>query len=546
MLYTPVANSAVNKDIYTDMDDAMQIDTPTSSVSLNRVQVFTDERRPVRPAPENTLYKANIVLLDPVPLNPASVDSVAKVLDIIAVKLNIGTGPGQRRWAWISVDGIPFSRITTLHGQGRYLWARPIYGALHEELNMTQAWAELAFGASYDSFGISQGLSSTRARASVRQARDLHRARDLQLTYAAGVGRFLAGLYLGTAIATPTAESFRAWLDGPARTDAGIASLWMQLRLLLAVLALHDAVRSNEPVLKSAARAAYAPVWWARNHPIMRRVIIEDERTRVTASPEARAQLDRNTAARRHETYQGLDALLEEVNKLLKEWAGRVPDPARWTWASRSLPILQRLRSCLERALSICRTDTGAPRNRRSDDTEVAAWLAALRASPLATFTPGRTVVNVAGAPLPEDFLRLWQEGDARRRRTVCDLVLPGLKIHSKGAPLPVPTTLEEVYEQTLARSTTKKDLVQQIRDAAVAAGKELTAAQERRLVAKSKKALLVQVLEARQRAAFLEDNASVDDLDDAAAAPDDTNASLTDATGASQTQPLVLDIDAL
>jgi hypothetical protein len=265
----------------------------------------------------------------------------------------------------------------------------------------------------------------------------------------------LMALYRQERPGATNASQFRAWLaDQPQNT--ALQLLWQHLQLLYAVLGLHEAIRRNEPVLKAACRAAFAPVWWARNHPNMQRIVLEDERNRAVAPARMRLQLDAHLGSRRHHTIQGHDAILEEVNKELKEWAGTRPDALRWVWLARTLPHLQALRRTMQALLGISRTDAGVARTRPDSAKELAAWRRRLRSSPaLARAGSARPApVSVAGKVLSAQALRLVEEGRQRRLKAVRTILSGGI-VHARDAPAPVPLTLAE--EASFAAESAKK-----------------------------------------------------------------------------------------
>jgi hypothetical protein len=98
-------------------------------------------------------------------------------------------------------------------------------------------------------------------------------------------------------------------------------------------------VRTNRPKLKSAARRAFSPIWSARRHPIYRLIEISDEVQLMKLHPIIRDTIEQNCVVSRSGLYnqhQGMDAILEEINKTLKSLIPPVPQLKHWKIAARN------------------------------------------------------------------------------------------------------------------------------------------------------------------------------------------------------------------
>ena len=62
---------------------------------------------------------------------------------------------------------------------------------------------------------------------------------------------------------------------------------------LWAVLVFHDGVRNNDTTTMRAGRAAFLPVWFGRNHPFYRQIILHDELERLRYPAAVREQAER-------------------------------------------------------------------------------------------------------------------------------------------------------------------------------------------------------------------------------------------------------------
>jgi hypothetical protein len=92
-------------------------------------------------------------------------------------------------------------------------------------------------------------------------------------------------------------------------------------------------------LLKNAARRAFSPIWSARRHPIYRLIEIADEEQLMRLHPTIRDLVEKNNVVSRSgliNQHQGLDAILEEVNKALKALIPPIPQQRHWEIAARN------------------------------------------------------------------------------------------------------------------------------------------------------------------------------------------------------------------
>jgi len=98
-------------------------------------------------------------------------------------------------------------------------------------------------------------------------------------------------------------------------------------------------VRNNRPSLKSAARRIFAPIWSGRRHPIYRLIEAADEKQLLCLRPEIRKCIEFCSVLSRsgyRNQHQGLDAILEEINKALKALIPPTPSQRHWEIAARN------------------------------------------------------------------------------------------------------------------------------------------------------------------------------------------------------------------
>lgn len=83
----------------------------------------------------------------------------------------------------------------------------------------------------------------------------------------------------------------------------------------------------------------FSPIWSARRHPIYRLIEVADEVQLMQLHPDIRRIVEENCVVSRsgiYEQHQGLDAIMEEVNKTLKTLIPPVPQYRHWKIAARN------------------------------------------------------------------------------------------------------------------------------------------------------------------------------------------------------------------
>jgi len=108
---------------------------------------------------------------------------------------------------------------------------------------------------------------------------------------------------------------------------------------LQAIVNFRTGVRTNHHLLKAAARRIFAPIWSARRHPIYRLIELTDEEQLLRLHPKICQLIEKNSVISRSgwsNQHQGLDAIIEEVNKALKTLIPPVPTQKHWEIAARN------------------------------------------------------------------------------------------------------------------------------------------------------------------------------------------------------------------
>ena len=92
-------------------------------------------------------------------------------------------------------------------------------------------------------------------------------------------------------------------------------------------------------MLKRTAKRVFSPIWSVRRHPIYRLIEVADEVQLIQLDPTIQDIIEKNCVVSRSgffNQHQGLDAILEEINKTLKTLIPPVPQMRHWKIAARN------------------------------------------------------------------------------------------------------------------------------------------------------------------------------------------------------------------
>ena len=89
----------------------------------------------------------------------------------------------------------------------------------------------------------------------------------------------------------------------------------------------------------NAARHQFAKIWSAKHHPIYKLLEISHEEQMLRLKPQVRDAIESASVISRSglwNQHQGLDAILEEINKGLKSLIPPIPSHHHWKIAARN------------------------------------------------------------------------------------------------------------------------------------------------------------------------------------------------------------------
>ncbi|RHZ86479.1 hypothetical protein Glove_50g125 [Diversispora epigaea] len=256
-----------------------------------------------------------IYVPDPININPNSVANVEKVL--LHIEKLSGIKDGTRKWIAVACDGVPYHYMTKL--KDKFPWLVLILGQLHEEMNMLRAFVELNW--------YVKCYRTENQLAYFKKCADHHKSWDsICNIYRQAISMKLMWPYVKSH-SDLSVRGYLTWVKD--QQDSLYQIKFEQTFIYLqAIINYRKAIRTNDPSLKKAARRAFFPIWSARHHPIYHLIEVFDEVQLMKLRPEIRDIVEKNCVVSRsgiYEQHQGLDAILEEINKTLKTLIPPIP-----------------------------------------------------------------------------------------------------------------------------------------------------------------------------------------------------------------------------
>ncbi|CAG8608328.1 9857_t:CDS:2 [Diversispora eburnea] len=247
---------------------------PSSRISLTQ-----------RPA-DHRVNIPEIYIPDLINLNPNSIANVKKVL--LHIEKISGIKDGTRKWIAVTCDGVPYHHTTKINK--KFPWLILIPEQLHEKMNMLKAYVKLNWEIDLKQFAICQGYQTDNQLSFFKKCVDHHKSWDsICNIYHQAIAMELMWPYIKTH-SDPSIEGYIAWAKE--QQDLLYQIKYEQTFVYLqAIINYQKAIRTNDPLLKKAAKRIFSPIWFARRHPIYRLIEIADEIQLIQLYPEIRETL---------------------------------------------------------------------------------------------------------------------------------------------------------------------------------------------------------------------------------------------------------------
>lgn len=368
---------------------------PSSSYTLKKSTDYSHKSKTV----SATKDPANIKLIDPLFVNPSSKEAVKLILDHIGKDAGIRAyGTGEREWCFIVCDGSPMTLIWQLIAEdNKFSWVVPITGLGHEEINMVRGFVEMYWDVIYKDFLLSQGYSTPKTLLYMKGCGDHHLSFDNLQKFRESVWLEILYEYLqdkGNVLGFEY-EAFMTWVKDQ-KDEALQFYVDNVMKALDSVFLLRDAVRRNNHFLLQSARVNFVDIWFARKHTKYQLIICFEQIQRNLMPTEMFNFVHENecfSRSGRVDGHQGLDFVLEEFNKAVKQWISGNANSERWERVIKNLDSLTRLQEYFLQYLNVeC---SSRPRFLPSFDQERDAFRQTLRQNELFKPSEGRKEISL-------------------------------------------------------------------------------------------------------------------------------------------------------
>ena len=225
------------------------------------------------------------------------------------------------------------------------IFLRP--GPGHIELNMARSLLKLLWEPYMQHFAVLLGFRSPRAQLIIHNGVDHHRSRQILRTLLHALSKELIRPYVLEQRAKgqdANIERYFDWFNAETCNPNCLFAWRVCFRYLLAFQLYTESVRKNNNAHMLAARAAFSPLFYARNHPRYRELHLRDMLDRIQCPTELREDIEAHesfSVSGIHNRGQGSDFIHEEVNRTVKSLLppGAVT-PEIWTRVCRKADML--------------------------------------------------------------------------------------------------------------------------------------------------------------------------------------------------------------
>ncbi|RIB13363.1 hypothetical protein C2G38_2198055 [Gigaspora rosea] len=246
---------------------------PEVNVSENSTNLVNPLSITQKLKPQNNVNLSDILVPDPLLINPNSIANIQKVLDYIKEISKINKS--ERKWIAVVCDEIPYRY--TQKFKNNYPEILLIPGLLHEEMNMLKAFVELNW------YNIIRYITENQL-SYFKKCIDHHKAWESVCNiYRHSVAMKLVWPYVDSN-PNPTVNGYLNW-----------------------------AKNQNDDLYKLKYKQGICPIWSARKHPIYQEIKVANEEQLMRLHPEIQKLIGLNSAISRSgwsNQHQGLDTVL--------------------------------------------------------------------------------------------------------------------------------------------------------------------------------------------------------------------------------------------
>ncbi|RIB08136.1 hypothetical protein C2G38_2212373 [Gigaspora rosea] len=448
-------------------NESAQISNTTSQLKpiIIKSNTFTHEQKNLpferisitqKLEPDQNVVVPEMYVPDPLGLNPNSINNVKKVLEHIQNIAKINNN--GRKWLPVICDRVPYNLAQKI--KKNFPWLILIPGALQEEMNMLKAFVELNWAIDIKQFAIRQGYRTENQLGFFKKCTDHHKSWDsICDIYRHAMTCELLWPYVVEA----ENPSVNDYLDWAKKQDDCIYKLKFEQTFvyLQAIVNFRTGVRNNRPSLRNAARRIFAPIWSGRRHPIYRYIEVDYEGQLLRLHPEIRKIVELYSVISRSgycNQHQGLDAILEEINKYLKALIPPVPSQRHWNIAARNCTKFIKLRYMLFDMIGHTESESSGGRTRPDYTSESQRFRVQLRKTRfLNPQNDNRRFESLEGEYLLSEQLKKFSDLACERRIA---FIKETFENNKPSLPQPIPVTEQEEEAAMSEEKISKAELL--------------------------------------------------------------------------------------
>ena len=413
----------------------------------------------------------DVILLDPVFLNPNSIDNIILVLRHIARKAKIAKyfkdqeRPRDARfWTFICCDGLPHGLVRKLIEEylicsvceagllgieeaqkheaqhcssgvkpkflKEFDWIFLLTGEGHYEMNLMKSFMELNWNVFMKVFAEAMGWTSEKAQKCALNCTDNHKTWQMLLIFHIGTLLELVKPYVEYCFAKSiqtTAEGYISFVKTKTDSANYMYLFEMACKYSQGIINMRMAIRRNNHLLLQAAKWMTKELFHGRNHPRYQDIEIYEQFVFQILPDELAAFVQSHCSVSKSghlSRGQGFDFILEEENKTVKNWLKRgVPTDRTWFTTCRNHQSLKEMRQFV---LQLCgqSNNEAADRDFNLEDA-IIEWRLRLRQTEYLKFEKhGSVLTSVSADILDQGLIQFTSESNRKRAYRIMDMLL--------------------------------------------------------------------------------------------------------------------------
>lgn len=412
---------------------------------------------------------AEICLLDPVFVNPNSIDSIVLVLRHIGKKGRISKylkdddETPKRFWTFVCCDGLPHGLVRRVveeyfvcleceegflgiknvedhevkahpNTRSRYVqefdWVFLICGDGHYEMNLMKSFMELNWNVCMKSLVEVMGFRSEKAQKSALACSDNHKTWQLIMIFHLGTILELVKPYVEKCLHEkhdPSPQDYISYVKTKSDNANYLYLFEMVCRYTQAIINIRMAVRRNNYILLQAGKFMSKELFHGRNHPKYQDIEVFDHFVHQLMPVELKTHFASHCSLSKSGNKskgQGFDFILEEENKSVKTWLKRgVPTEKVWLSTCRNNQSLKQIKKSVTSIVGSVYEDLHG----KEPDLEapINEWRLRLRQTGyISDQKHGPVLTSISADILDQELLYFTRESNRKRGYRIMDMLL--------------------------------------------------------------------------------------------------------------------------